>query len=65
VWHDSSNPAEIKRHYDLFSTEFADADGILTLPHAASSHLLGADPAPTQVRFRQPPPAASSNRSTG
>lgn len=27
--------AEIKRHFDLFSAEFADADGILTLPHTA------------------------------
>ncbi|WP_371674657.1 class I SAM-dependent methyltransferase [Streptomyces sp. NBC_00289] len=27
--------AEIKRHFDLFSSEFADGDGVLTLPHAA------------------------------
>jgi SAM-dependent methyltransferase len=27
--------AEIKRHFDLFSLEFADSDGVLTLPHAA------------------------------
>ncbi|MPY31457.1 class I SAM-dependent methyltransferase [Streptomyces adustus] len=27
--------AEIKRHFDLFSAEFADEDGLLTLPHAA------------------------------
>jgi hypothetical protein len=27
--------AEIKRHFDLFSSEFADEDGVLTLPHAA------------------------------
>jgi SAM-dependent methyltransferase len=27
--------AEIKRHFGLFSSEFADADGMLTLPHAA------------------------------
>ncbi|MPY61160.1 class I SAM-dependent methyltransferase [Streptomyces spongiae] len=27
--------AEIKRHFDLFSSEFADEDGLLTLPHAA------------------------------
>ncbi|MFJ9821519.1 class I SAM-dependent methyltransferase [Streptomyces sp. NPDC101151] len=27
--------AEIKRHFDLLSTEFADADGVLALPHAA------------------------------
>ncbi|MFI6015827.1 class I SAM-dependent methyltransferase [Streptomyces sp. NPDC051243] len=27
--------AEIKRHFDLFSAEFADEDGVLTLPHAA------------------------------
>ncbi|TQK50838.1 methyltransferase family protein [Streptomyces sp. SLBN-118] len=27
--------AEIKRHFDLFSREFADQDGVLTLPHAA------------------------------
>ncbi|MEU3209189.1 class I SAM-dependent methyltransferase [Streptomyces cyaneofuscatus] len=27
--------AEIKRHFDLFSSEFADAEGVLTLPHAA------------------------------
>lgn len=27
--------AEIKRHFDLLSAEFADEDGLLTLPHAA------------------------------
>ncbi|AZQ40766.1 class I SAM-dependent methyltransferase [Streptomyces cyaneochromogenes] len=27
--------AEIKRHFDLFSEEFADENGVLTLPHAA------------------------------
>ncbi|MFD5722906.1 class I SAM-dependent methyltransferase [Streptomyces sp. NPDC127036] len=27
--------AEIKRHFDLFSAELADADGVLSLPHAA------------------------------
>jgi SAM-dependent methyltransferase len=27
--------AAIKRHFDLFSSEFADEDGVLTLPHAA------------------------------
>lgn len=27
--------ADIKRHFDLFSADFADADGVLTLPHAA------------------------------
>ncbi|KUL23039.1 class I SAM-dependent methyltransferase [Streptomyces regalis] len=27
--------AEIKRHFDLFSAEFADEAGVLTLPHAA------------------------------
>ncbi|WP_189186948.1 class I SAM-dependent methyltransferase [Streptomyces albiflavescens] len=27
--------AEIKRHFDLLSTEFAGPDGVLTLPHAA------------------------------
>ncbi|MFF9662013.1 class I SAM-dependent methyltransferase [Streptomyces althioticus] len=27
--------ADIKRHFDLFSSEFADEDGTLTLPHAA------------------------------
>ncbi|MGW2822972.1 class I SAM-dependent methyltransferase [Streptomyces sp. NPDC001443] len=27
--------AEIKRHFDLLSAEFADKDGLLTLPHAA------------------------------
>ncbi|WP_392757290.1 hypothetical protein [Streptomyces sp. LN590] len=25
----------IKRHFDVFSSEFADSDGVLTLPHAA------------------------------
>ncbi|MFD5781188.1 class I SAM-dependent methyltransferase [Streptomyces sp. NPDC126933] len=27
--------AEIKRHFDVISLEFADSDGVLTLPHAA------------------------------
>jgi SAM-dependent methyltransferase len=27
--------AEVKRHFDVFSSEFADADGVLSLPHAA------------------------------
>ncbi|MBB4943529.1 hypothetical protein FHR32_007929 [Streptosporangium album] len=27
--------AEIKRHFDLLSAEFAGADGCLVLPHAA------------------------------
>ncbi|CBG68537.1 MULTISPECIES: hypothetical protein [Streptomyces] len=26
---------EIKRHFDLFSAEFASEDGLLALPHAA------------------------------
>ncbi|WP_424529346.1 hypothetical protein ACOZ38_07300 [Sphaerisporangium viridialbum] len=31
----SQTRAEIKRRFDLLSSEFADADGMLTLPHAA------------------------------